>query len=151
LKALPAAGVPAPPHPPGKRLLAATVEAWSVFWGSDLASLVKPADLPPLTRLFRMYDLRERMERALLTEPFVTGSTGQIVAHPAAKEVASLDGRIEKLEARFGITPKGRMDLGVAMGAAARSLEELNDDFDRDRDQEEEVDPRRLGVIDVGG
>lgn len=139
---------PPPPHPPGRDLLGSTVEAWNALWSSDLATLVKPVDLPPLGRLFRLYDLRERLERTYLQDPFVAGSTGQLVMHPAAKEVASIDARIDKLEARFGITPKGRLELGIAYGAAARSLEDLNRQFDDDT--EGETDPR-LQVIDTTG
>lgn len=142
-----ATSVPSAPHPSGSKLLAATVEAWETFWSDELAGLVKPADMPALVRLFRMYDLRERMERQLLKQPFAEGSTGQIVVHPASKEMASLDGRILALEDRFGITPAGRLKLGVVFGAAARSLEELNRDFDHD--DEIDADPRRLAAIDT--
>lgn len=135
-----ASAEPPPPHPDRHKLLAVTVKAWSTFWSSDLAGLVQPADMQALGRLFRMYDLRERMERALLAQPFTTGSTGQLVAHPAAKEIASLDGRIVALEDRFGLTPAGRLKLGIVFGAAARSLEDLNRGFDDDDEAHE--DPR---------
>lgn len=146
LSAVPPLAIPDPPHPHDRELLPSTVAAWEAFWLSELAGLVKPVDLPPLGRLFHMYDLRERMERAYLAEPFVTGSTGQIVSHPAAKEIASLDARIDKLEPRFGLTPKGRLELGIAFGAMSRTLEELNRDFDDEG--QDEADPR-LRVIEA--
>lgn len=132
---------------PGRPLLRTTQQAWATFWRSGMAGLVEDADLPALVRLFRMYDARERAERVWAAEPFAHGSTHQLVAHPAAKVIASLDGRIDRLEPRFGITPKGRLELGVTFGAAARSLEELNRDFAAD-DQEEE-DPRGV-VVELG-
>jgi len=134
--------VPAPPHPEGRELLTSTVTAWTAFWRSSLTGLVEDADLPALGRLFRLYDLRGRMETALLEQPFSLGSTGQVVVNPAAKEIASLDGRIGKLEAAFGITPKARLELGVTFGAAARSLEDLNRGFDPEAGDEGD-DPRR--------
>ena len=143
--------VPPAPHPQGRKLLAGTVRAWEEFWSGQLAQLVNRADLPALGRLFQLYDLRERMQRALLDEPFVTGSTGQIVAHPAAKEMASLDGRILALEDRFGITPMGRLKLGVTFGAAVKSLDDLNAAFDRGdgtAGPDPDADPR-LGAIDA--
>jgi len=140
--------VPPAPHPHERNLLAATVAAWETFWSSDLAGMVKPVDLVPLSRLFRMYDLRERLERQHLAEPFVAGSTGQIVSHPAAKEIASLDARIDKLEPRFGLTPKGRLELGIAFGAAFKTLEELNRQFDDHSVSDE--DPRLL-LIETSG
>lgn len=141
---------PAPPHPATQELLAETVEAWEEFWASELARLVNRSDRPALARLFRMYDMRERMERVHAEQPFVEGSTGQLVSHPAAKEIASLDGRILALEDRFGITPMARLKLGVTFGAAAKSLEDLNRGFD-DQGAGEAAGPQdpRLGAIDA--
>lgn len=142
--------IPPAPHPSGRKLLASTVTAWTTFWQSKMATLVEPADQLALARLFRMYDLRERMERTLLAKPFVEGSTGQIVVHPAAKEVASLDARIDKLEPRFGLTPKGRLELGITFGAAVASLEEINRGFDEDDGTDQEEDPRRRAIDTTG-
>lgn len=145
--ASPARSVPAPPHPDGRKLLVQTVAAWSSFWQSDLSGLVLAADRPALARLFRMYDMRERLERVYQKQPFSVGSTGQLVSHPASKEIASLDGRILALEDRFGITPMGRLKLGVTFGAAAKSLEALNAEFGDDtEDEDPRTDPR---IIDV--
>lgn len=133
-----------------KPLLKATQEAWAAFWSTEpLAALVMPADRPALDRLFRMYDLRERLERMVIRQPFMEGSTGQPVVNPAAKEVASLDGRILQLEDRFGITPMARLKLGIAFGEASRSLDRLNEGFDDDDadDDRDEEDPR--AVIDI--
>lgn len=141
--------IPAPPHPPGKRLLACTVEAWETFWGSEFAGLVKPADHQALTRLFRMYDLRERFERILLKEPMTAGSMGQTKVNPAAAEVASLDGRILALEDRFGLSTHARLKLGITFGLAAKSLDEVNRAFDQDEDDDGEDEDPRLQALDV--
>jgi len=136
-----------PPMADGTAMLPATREAWAAFWASDVAGLVVDADVPALGRLFGLYDLRDRMMRAYLSEPFAAGSTGQLKIHPAGTEVASLDARILQLEDRFGITPAGRLKLGIVLGAAAKSLEDLNasflDDGDDDGDGTEDVDPRQ--------
>lgn len=142
-------GVETPPLPrlSGKVPLKYTREVWRSFWSSSLPQLLTAADHVALLRLFGMYDERERLDRQFRRSPFVTGSTGQTVAHPSAKLVASLDGRIVALEDRFGITPLARMKLGIAVGEAARSLEDLNSEFDEDLNGEE-IDPR-VGSIEV--
>jgi len=141
-------GVPPPPRPNGKPLLSSIGQAWVAFWTSDISGLVLDADRHSLDRLFVMYDLRERMMRAFHDKPFTQGSTGQTVVHPAAKEIASLDARIKGDEERFGITPASRLKLGIVLGAAAKSLEDMNSGFTVD-DDEEEVDPRLGRVIDI--
>jgi P27 family predicted phage terminase small subunit len=140
--------IPPAPHPPKRKLLVATVRAWEAFWKSPQASLVNDSDHGALERLFHMYDMRTRLERLVLSSPIVKGSTGQPVMHPAAAEVASLDARIDRLEPRFGITPKGRLDLGIAFGQAAKSLEGMNAEFDEDdtEDDVDDEDPRRSAI-----
>lgn len=142
-------GIPDVPRHHKKPLLARTVKAWEMFWTSEISGLVVDADREALDRLFCLYDTRERMQRTFLEKPFTTGSTGQTVVHPAAKEVAALDERILRLEDRFGITPSARLKLGIVLGAAARSLEEMNRDFDT-YEEEDDVDPRS-NVIDISG
>lgn len=142
--------IPDPPHPAGSRLRAETVVAWESFWRSELASLAKESDHPALVRLFRMYDMRASFEAMVLAQPMVAGSKGQPRVNPITSEIASLDSRIVALEDRFGLSPAARLKLGVTFGAAARSLEELNREFERGRDNDEgdDEDPR-LRVIDT--
>lgn len=117
-------------------------DAWAAFWESDVAKFVKRVDHHSLRRLFRMYDQRERMEEEFMADPITLGSQKQLVAHPAAKIMASLDARISQLEARFGITPKARLELGITVGEAAKSLDSVNAALDPGDDIEEDEDPR---------
>ena len=128
-------------------LLVETRDAWAVFWGSELAArLVLPTDRPAVRRLFTLYDERARALSAYRAERLTTGSTGQLVLSPMAKMIQVCDGEIRQLEDRFGLTPLSRLRLGVTLGEAARSLEELNRSLADDPD--EDVDPR-LGVVDA--
>ena len=147
-----AGAVPAPPKVGGKAMSKRVRDWWTSYWESDVAGAVLDADMPALIRLFELYDVRERLMAVYVVEPFSTGSTGQLSMHPAAREIASLDGRIVQLESAFGITPDGRLKLGIVMGAAAKSLDDLNRAFNADvgDDEGDEVDPRRLRVVDDG-
>lgn len=150
----PPAKAPPPPHVhhsgKSRPMLKMHRDSWAEFWATELASLVQPGDHRALTRLWQLYDLRERMQRAALAQPFATGSTGQIVTHPALKEMASLDGRIQALEDRFGLTPKARLQLGVTLGNAAKSLDDMNRQFAEEVDDDRYADPRG-NVIDING
>jgi len=42
-----------------------------------------------------------------------TGSTGQVVVHPAARMVADIEGRLSSLEDRLGLNPEARLRLGI--------------------------------------
>lgn len=129
-----------PSSPPG--LLKATREQWVSFWGSPAAGIVElGSDLPALHRLFQLYDERTRAIRACAKKPMVDGSKGQPVRNPLSRIVTDCDAAIRVLEDRFGLTPKARLQLGIAPGSGPKSIEDLNrmlnetdDDDDRDED-----------------
>jgi hypothetical protein len=85
----------------------------------------------------------------------VEGSQGQPVASPLFKVAMALDSEVRALEDRYGLTPAARLKLGIRLGEAARSLEDLARDLDDDWDEDErrrllglaaqESDPRLLG------
>lgn len=148
------APVPTAPRPHGGgRLLKRTEEWWLEFWESPISRLVdRRSDLRALERLALLYDERDRALAAYRRKRSSTGSTGQLVTNPFAKEIASLDGRISALEDRFGLTPKARLDLGVVYSDAHDGLAELERRLEEALadDQEEMDDPRLRSVaIDV--
>lgn len=125
---------------PANELLKATKDGWTSFWTSDLSQYVKSdSDRAALGRLFCLYDERERLYRVYRKQRVTKGSTGQLVMHPAAKEIASLDARIVQLEDRFGLSPMARLKLGVKFGEAVASLDEINRRLESDDDE----DPRQ--------
>ena len=73
------------------------------------------------------------------------GSQGQPVLNPLGRQLSSSDAESRQLEDRFGLTPMARLRLGVQIGTAARSLDDLNRQLDHD-DQDKTEDPR-LQVI----
>ena len=113
------------PFPP-TGLLPETVASWDAYWLSSLAQQVTmTTDLPALRRLFRMYDDLDRSWAIYLANPEVEGSTGQTRISHFAKHIAELEPLVRNLEDRFGLSPKARLELGVVLGDAARSLEDL--------------------------
>src|SRR5688572_6571277 len=72
-----------PPAPDG--LMAASVDAWSTWFGSWFAAFWSPADLPGLRQVIRLYDQVERGEFQRATELRLSMDT-------------------------YGITPKGQQD-----------------------------------------
>ena len=105
--------------------LARTRTAWTAFWRDGIAQLVTPVDGEAARRLFGLYDARQRFWAVFLKAPYSRGSTGQQVLNPAGAFALQLDARIERLERAFGITPAARLQLGVTLGEAKRSLDDL--------------------------
>ncbi len=103
--------------------------AWLELWSTSLAKHFQSTDVPSLRRLFT---LRSRLVDALANadaEPMITGSTGQSILSPWFAEAHRIEGEVERLEDRFGLTPQARLRLGVTLeeglSLAARNRELL--------------------------
>lgn len=139
-----------PPPPPG--LLKRTRDGWARFWQSDVAHLITDADHPALERLFQLRDERDRYAAVARKDRMVPGgATGRAPSvNPAATHVLSLESKITKLEADFGLTPSARLRLGVQFGEARRTLADLNAEAAHDTDTPEADDPRTAFGADSG-
>ena len=74
---------------------------------------------------------------------------GQTVEHPLIKIGNTLRSELRNLEDRTGLSPMARLRLGVKVGEAARSLDEMNRRLRRT--DEEELDPRTVIDLDSLG
>ena len=117
------------------------------FWSSPLGSLVIPADLPALRRLFTLYDERARAYQGYRHQRLAPGSMGQPGLNPLFSAMKTMDAEIRALEDRFGLSPISRLRLGVALGEAAKSLDELNRSLDADDDTDEPAADPRVRVV----
>ena len=115
-----------PPAPDGIR--PATVARWVLYWCSDVSKLVdRDVDLTAIERLFTLYDQRDRDLMTIEVEgAVVQGSQGQPVRHPLARAVIEYGSEIGRLEDRFGVSPRGRLQLGLTVGAGPSTPEGLS-------------------------
>lgn len=126
--------------------LKTTQQQWEVFWTSPLAQVVEAHnDRPAVDRLFCLRDERERAYNAFRKQRLVLGSQGQKVINPLGRLIAVLDSEIRQIEDRFGLSTRSRLQLGIAYGEAAKSLESMNRALDEDDDDDQEAgDPREI-------
>lgn len=94
------------PDPPDG-LTDASEEAWSIWFGSWMASFWQVDDLPTLRRLAKLYDECERLESGEWMSAIAdtTGGTGRIT-RPAIPY-----GELRQLMDRFGLSPAARQKL----------------------------------------
>lgn len=114
-----------PPAPPAG-LLAALSGEWERLWSSPLATTFTTSDVPALERLFELRDEAVRHQRAARRTPTVEGSKGQVVLNPVLRQRDALLAEIRQLEDRFGLSPRSRLQLGITLSEAHRSLDDLN-------------------------
>jgi hypothetical protein len=102
-----------------------TKAQWADFWQSELAGTVEITSVPVLERLFTLRDIQQRLYKEWEDEPYVEGSTGQKKLNPAFTEANKLESAIVALEDRLGLSPKAKANLGVAVGTALLTADDL--------------------------
>jgi P27 family predicted phage terminase small subunit len=124
---------------------------WRALWKDPLSGSFAATDMPALHRLFWM---RDRWLRAMiLTEESITvkGSVGQIRLHPLADYCSKLAADIIRLETELGLTPMARARLGITIGEAMDSLDEINAKWSKVGEQpstaEGPADPRLAALL----
>jgi phage terminase small subunit len=133
-------------------LLKATRDRWVAWWLSAQAVLVDRAlDGMAVERLFRYYDEWERYARLVRSGGRLTpGSVaGTEVVAPAMRAMLSLEAQMRPLEERFGITPVGRMRLGIDFAAALKAGQEARRMIAADEDEVEEYDVAGFEVVEA--
>lgn len=124
---LPVADVPERviPDPPPD-LLPDVMEQWEAFWQSDVSQVIQPENMAQVRRLFLFYDQYSRAMAVARKALAVKGSTGQIRVNPLADHALKLDASIVRLENELGLTPLSRARLGLTIGQAQLTVEEVN-------------------------
>lgn len=112
-----------------RRPLASTVERWEEYWHSPVAQIAIESggiDLGGLYRWITSVDEWTRAMRTFRMKRIVEGSMGQPTLNPLAAYIASRESAIKMAEDAYGMTPMARLKLGIAVGQAKLTAEELN-------------------------
>jgi len=109
--------------------LAEVREVWDVAWSDPICQAWTAGDRPILLRWIDSVDRAARALRRADRRPVVPGSTGQLTEHPSYATAARAIATAEKCEAQLGFGALNREKLGFTIGAARKSLLELNEAF----------------------
>ena len=105
--------VPMPMPDPPSGLGPFGVSLWADVWTMG-AGVYQPTDLQVIARYCSLSERRHTLLGLVEADGWLTtGSTGQMVVHPAARMVADIEGRLTTLEDRLGLNPEARMRLGL--------------------------------------
>lgn len=115
---------PAPPTTLSTR----AIEVWESVWDAGREAYNVRTDGQVIARYSEMTARRELLLKTLDAEGWTTvGSSGQIVAHPAARLIADVDSKLQSLEDRLGLNPESRIRLGIATVEQKSRLQEFLD------------------------
>jgi hypothetical protein len=136
--------------PPPKGIRAELVQTWADYWASPLANATDQASkLHAVTRLWELYDLRDRLHTAFAKQPMVMGSQGQQVLNPIGRQLNSMESQIIQLEDRLGLNPRSQLTLGVTWAAGQNQLADLAERYaaPMPEPRDDEDDPRKALAI----
>ncbi len=104
---------PLPTPDPPSSLGAVGRTCWTNVWTLG-AGVYQPTDSYVVERYASLHERRHHLLVLVEAEGWLTtGSTGQVVVHPAAKMVSDIEGRLSTLEDRLGLNPEARLRLGI--------------------------------------
>jgi len=108
-------------------------DQWVAIWSAPIARVLNPdLDGDTIEALLKLRDERDRNNRIGQKQRIVIGSQGQPVINPALGHAMAIQKEIRALEDRLGLNPKARLTLGILLGDATRSIEDVNAEFARD-------------------
>lgn len=141
LHIVPGQQVDAPPPP--ESLDEEMAAHWVALWDGPLGTVWHPVyDLKALQRLFAIYRFRDIASRMVDEEGHVvTGSQGQTVDHPLIRRMEVYDREIRHIEDKMGLTPKGRLSLGITPEKMLMPMKRQNRQLQVDYSD----DPRKQG------
>lgn len=133
---------PLPPLPGKMRYLPSTVEAWAALWAEPQAQHLTGVQKVVALRWIRAFDEWLRALDVVVQAPMVAGSMGQPVANPMMAWVTSREAEMEKCERQLGVGLKNKADLGLTVGQAKLTAQQLvemhrqgSDDGDRGEEE----------------
>jgi phage terminase small subunit len=139
-----------PPAPEG--IGADLVATWDEYWASPLAQVGdEHTKRAAVTRLWQLYDLRDKHYLAYRKHPLVDGSQGQKVLNPLGRQLTTLETQIQALEDRLGLNPKAQIALGISWAQGQQQLASLAERVfqgdDPATEDDEDIDPRELVAV----
>lgn len=115
------------PEPPANiTLREESIEFWRDIWMEPQAKGFTRGDRAVLERYILAYDEWIGALAAVSMEPTVTGSMGQVVAHPLMSWVQSREAVMERCEKQLGLGLRNRADLGISTATAKLTAEQVN-------------------------
>ena len=101
--------------------------AWRDFWQSPVAQAVdRRADMPALMMWAHALNEWHTVIPVFEGQRVVAGSQGQPVLNPLNTYLREQAELIQHYEQHFGMTPRARAQLGLTIGAAKLTAQELN-------------------------
>jgi P27 family predicted phage terminase small subunit len=115
------------PEPPAS-LGQVGVAYWGILWTAGRRHLSELHDTPLMSRLCSNFDRIAELENWLgsdVERRWYTSPNGQIVTHPAVKQIDQMDAQNTAWMSLMGFTPSDRARLGLAEIRVANELDQF--------------------------
>jgi P27 family predicted phage terminase small subunit len=104
---------------------------WTAIWTAGHGFYNEATDLYVIERYVSLQVRRAMLMARLELDGYITeGSQGQDVAHPAARLLLDVEGKLPALEDRLGLSPEARLRLGLAVAETKSKLDAFREEAD---------------------
>lgn len=104
---------------------------WTDIWTAGWGFYNEATDRYVIERYVSLQVRRAHLMARLELDGYITeGSQGQDVAHPAARLLLDVEGKLPALEDRLGLSPEARLRLGLAVAETKSRLDAFREEAD---------------------
>jgi P27 family predicted phage terminase small subunit len=119
----PVAPVVSSAPPPPAHFDREAVELWDILWTIGVGVYAQ-AHVPTIQRYVELQQRRREFLAVIEAEGWlVTGSQGQPVLHPIARQLSDVEAKLTSLEDRLGLSPEASLRLGIATAEVKSRLD----------------------------
>ena len=117
--------------PPGINNYA--LEVWHTYWNDPVSDIAATVDKSLIYRWIKLVNLYHQLTAEYEEMPYTYDDKSRQKPHVAFTMSQQILKNIENCEAQLGIGPKNRVNLGVTLASAARSLDAINNEYEGEK------------------
>lgn len=129
------------------------IEVWNTYWSDPVSDIAATVDKSLIYRWIKLVNLYCQLVEDYEELPWSYDDRSRQKPHVAFNMAQQVLKSIESCEAQLGIGPKNRVNLGVTLASAARSLDAINNEYEgetvatRNEPKRARTDPRISQIV----
>src|SRR5690606_19094981 len=127
-------------------------KVWETYWDDPVSDIAATVDRELITRWIKLVDLYWRLYKQFEEMPVTYDDKSRQKPNVMFTMAQQVLKSIEYCEAQLGIGPKNRVNLGVTLASAARTLDAINNEYEGEQvrssnERRTRQDPRISQII----
>lgn len=109
------------------------LEVWKTYWKDPVSNLAATVDRSLIYRWIKLVSFYHTLVEAYEEMPVTYDDRSRMKPNVQFTMAQQVLKHLENCEAQLGIGPKNRVNLGVSLASAARSLDAINNEYEGEK------------------